>query len=65
MSWQTIVATIIVAAAAIWLVRRVWRIVRSGSRDGDGHVSSCGTCHRNPDAVKAAPLVQLGKNPKS
>ena len=64
MDWQAIVATIIVIAAALWLVRRVWRIVQSGSRDGEGHVSSCGTCNRNPDAATTTPLVELGKNSK-
>ncbi len=65
MGWQTIIATIIVAAAAIWLVRRISRIVTSGSRDGEGHISSCGTCYKNPEAVDTTPLVKLGKNSKS
>ena len=64
MDWQSIVATIIVVAAALWLARRIWRIVTTGSRDGEGHVSGCGTCHKNPEAAHATPLVQLGKNPK-
>ena len=64
MDWQAIIATIIVIAAAVWLLRRVWRIVSSGSRDGEGHVTSCGTCNRNPDAVSASPLVTLGKKRK-
>jgi len=59
--WQTIVALMIVLAAVFWLARRVLRIVRSGSRDGEGHVSSCGTCTNNPEAAKPTPLVQLGK----
>jgi hypothetical protein len=59
--WQTIVASLIVAAAALWLARRVWRIVVTGSRDGEGHVSSCGTCSKNPEAAHTQPLVQLGK----
>lgn len=64
MDWQSIVATMVVVFAFAWLARRVWRIVQSGSRDGEGHVSSCGTCHKNPDAVSASPLVSLGKKPK-
>ena len=64
MNWQSIISTIIVMLAAAWLARRIWRIVSSGSRDGEGHVSSCGTCNRNPDAVSASPLVTLGKKRK-
>jgi hypothetical protein len=62
--WQAIVATIIVVAATLWLARRVWRIVTTGSRDGEGHVTSCGTCNKNPEAAHTTPLVQLGKNSK-
>ena len=65
MDWQSIIATIIVIFAAGWLARRIWRSVSSGSRDGEGHISSCGSCHRNPDAVSASPLVKLGKIRKS
>lgn len=65
MDWQSIIATVIVIFAAGWLARRIWRIVSSGSRDGEGHVSSCGTCNRNPDAVSTSPLVKLGKKSKS
>ncbi len=59
--WQPLVAGLIVAAAAVWLARRVLRIVRSGSRDGEGHLSSCGSCPKNPEAANPTPLVQLGK----
>jgi hypothetical protein len=62
--WQAIVATIIVVAAALWLARRVWRIVVTGSRDGEGQIGSCGTCSKNPEATPTKPLVQLGKNSK-
>jgi hypothetical protein len=65
MEWQAIVATVIVIAAALWLVRRMWRIIKSGSRGGGGDVVGCGTCHKNPDVAEATPLVQLGKNSKS
>lgn len=62
MDWQSIVALSIVALAAAWLVRRISRIVRSGSRDGEGHVSACGHCPRNPEAANTQPLVTLGKS---
>ncbi|TWT54385.1 hypothetical protein Pla22_20320 [Rubripirellula amarantea] len=66
LSWQPIIATLIVLVAAAWLCRRIYRIVRSGSRDGAGHVSSCGTCSRNPQAADTKPVVSLGmKSPSS
>ncbi len=60
MDWQTIIAWTIVASSAVWLVRRVVRIVKSGSRDGAGHMSSCGHCPRNREAASTQPLVSLG-----
>jgi hypothetical protein len=59
MDWQAIIALIIVAAAAASLTRRVVRTAiahRRGEADGGG----CGACPKNPDAIKSAPLVQLG-----
>ena len=61
LDWQSIVAITIVILAAIWLGFRVRRIVRSGSRDGEGHISGCGTCQKNPEAAKTTPLVQLDR----
>ncbi|TWU60522.1 hypothetical protein Poly51_07980 [Rubripirellula tenax] len=61
MNWQSAIASLIVAAAAAWLVRRVYRIVSSGSRDGAGQIGGCGTCVKNPNAVDATPLVSLGR----
>jgi hypothetical protein len=60
MDWQTIVSLVIVAFAAAWIVRRIARIVQSGSRDGAGHVSNCGHCPKNPEAAHTQPLVPLG-----
>ncbi len=64
MDWQSIIATLVVALAAVWLVRRIARIVASGSRDGEGHVSACGHCPRNPEAASTQPLVSLGVKPR-
>lgn len=64
MDWQTIFAMLIVALAAAWLVRRIARIVVSGSRDGEGHVSACGHCPRNPEAAHTQPIVTLGVKTK-
>ena len=52
-----------VACAAVWIVRRIARIVKSGSRDGSGHVSNCGHCPKNPEAAHTQPLVSLGVKP--
>lgn len=60
MDWQTIVSLGIVALAAAWLIRRIAKIVKTGSRDGAGHVSNCGHCPRNPEAAHTQPLVTLG-----
>jgi hypothetical protein len=57
--WQAISATIIVILAALWLVRRVWRIVVTGSRDGACHVGGCGSCDRNSESAQPTPLVEL------
>lgn len=65
MDWQAVVATTIVIAAAGWLVRRMWRTVRGGSRGGDGDVVGCGSCYKNPETSEATPLVQLRKDSKS
>jgi hypothetical protein len=63
MSWQPIIAGVIVLAAAVWLCRRIYRIVASGSRDGEGYVNSCGTCSKNPQAASTSPLIQLDAKP--
>ncbi len=65
MNWQSIIASVIVVAAALWLLRRIYRIVASGSRDGAGHVGGCGTCAKNPNAVDSTPLVSLGPSKAS
>ena len=64
MDWQTLTAGIIVAAAAIWLTRRMMRNVRGGLR-GDPDAGACGSCPKNTtskhsESIKVTPLVQLG-----
>lgn len=58
--WQSLAAYALLVAALFYLGRRVWRIVRSGTRDGGG----CGSCSRNPDAAKPQNLVQLDDAPR-
>lgn len=62
--WQSLAAYALLAAALFYLARRVWRIVRSGTRDGAGHGGGCGGCPRNPAAAKPQNLVQLDDAPR-
>lgn len=67
--WQPIIAYALVAIAAAWLVRRVWKIVRRGTIDGQRASSGagCAGCPQStprPDRPKAKPLVQLDSAPK-
>ncbi len=57
MNWQPGIALIIVALAAAWLVRRVFRIVANASGD---HPVSCGSCSKNKVPAKTSQLVRLG-----
>lgn len=43
MTWQPIVAGIMVALAALWLLLRIWRTVRRGLQ-GDPSGSACSSC---------------------
>lgn len=67
--WQPIIAYALVAVAAAWLVRRVWKIVRRGTIDGRP-ASSAGSCAGCPQSTpsserpKAKPLIQLDRQPK-
>jgi len=56
---QTIVATLIVLAAATWLLRRVYLTLQAGLRGGTGPGSQCGSCSRNA-ANLSPPMIQLG-----
>ncbi len=40
-TWQLVIVGIIVTAAAAWLGRAVWRMVRPG---GNSHGAGCGSC---------------------
>jgi hypothetical protein len=64
MDWQTVIAGMMVAAAAAWLTRRVARNVVGGLR-GDPSHNACGSCPKNSSGtptkqIKVTPLVQLG-----
>jgi hypothetical protein len=69
MDWQTVTAGIIVAAAALWLTRRIVRNVVGGLR-GDPNHGACGSCPKNTsgkhsESIKVTPLVQLGEKQDS
>ena len=62
--WQTIIALLLVASAAVWVMRRVVRIVSRGLA-GDVKQIACGACPKKSgtdrtDPLKTTPLVQLG-----
>jgi len=71
MNWQVWVAAAIVFAAAVWLVRRSWKIVRA-ALGSDGEAVGCYGCskrgstgdRREPAAAKETSLVQLGGPPR-
>jgi|GEM_PF-2278450 len=56
---QSIIATLIVLAAAAWLLRRMYLTVRAAVRGGSGPGSNCGSCSRN-SANNNPPMIQLG-----
>lgn len=56
---QSILTFLIVAAAALWLLRRAYLTFRAVLGLAPGAVGQCSACPRNP-AVAQAPLVQLG-----
>lgn len=59
MNWQSVIAIVIVAVAALWLIRRVVRTVRGGLR---GEVNpGCGHCPKRQTKQADTTLVQLDK----
>ncbi len=58
---QTLIASLIVAAAAGWLGYRVYRTLLAALGRSDV-ASSCGHCPHNPAAPKVEP-VQIGLRP--
>jgi hypothetical protein len=58
---QSIVATLIVLAAAAWLLRRLYLTLRAALRGGTGPGASCGSCSRNPTNT-SPPMIQLGSS---
>ncbi len=55
---QSLLAVLIVAAAAVWLSRRIYATF-AAARSGRFAGSSCGTCSRNP-ATGKTPVVEIG-----
>lgn len=69
-SWQPIIAYVLVAWAAAWVLRRTWRTykraTRGGGRPGES-AGGCGACPqsaRGVERAKAKPLVQLNPKPR-
>lgn len=67
MLWQTILAYAAVILAAIWLLRRMYRVVAGALGGSKSPVSSCSGCPnassgKSPSGGKAIvrPLVQIG-----
>jgi attachment p12 family protein len=59
LNWQDVFAVAIVIAAAVYLVRTVYRMLRGGQ-------SGCGTCGSCPaEEAKTPPLVSLDLAGKS
>lgn len=56
---QSILTVLIVAAAALWLLRRAYLTFRAAIGLDPDAVGQCSACPRNP-AVAQAPVVQLG-----
>lgn len=56
---QSVLATLAVVAAAIWLLRRIYLTVRAASRGDIDQLGRCGTCSHNP-ANEKAPVIELG-----
>lgn len=61
--WQPIIAGLIVAVAAAWLVRRMYRTIKRGLSGTS--VGSCGNCPKNVHAKQNPPLVQLGRRDRT
>ena len=57
-NWQLVIVGAIVAGAAAWLLREVWRIVRPGKQSGCG---SCGSCATPGNAAEHPSFVSLEK----
>jgi len=59
MDWQTIVALIAVAAAFVFVLKRLYRIV---TRSDQGCGSSCSSCSASDPQhnIKQVPLIQIG-----
>lgn len=62
MDWQGIVAGIIVALAALWLLRRMWRTVQRGLR-GDASSAACSSCPKSSSPLRReqGSVVQLDR----
>lgn len=69
-TWQPIIAYALVAFAAAWVARRMWRVFRRATRGGGQSgpaAGGCGACPQNSSAAKrtkAKPLVQLNSPPR-
>jgi hypothetical protein len=56
---QSIIATLIVVAAAAWLLRRLYLTIRAASGGGSDRLGSCGSCSNNP-TNKQQQVIGLG-----
>lgn len=56
---QSIIATLIVLTAAVWLLRRMYLTLLAAVRGGSGPGSNCGSCNRNSANINP-PMIQLG-----
>ena len=55
--WQSIVVALIIAAAAVYLARRVWR--RLSARESASCATGCGKCGDETPAAKRVVMVEL------
>lgn len=56
---QTVIALTIVALAAIWLAKRIYRTFAAAVSGKIDNIGSCGNCSRNP-ATRQPAVIQLG-----
>jgi hypothetical protein len=61
MGTQNIIATLIVLAAAAWLGKRIYGVLRSAS--GKREIGACGQCPKNPTTNKTTQIVEINQKP--
>ncbi|GAB4459169.1 MAG: hypothetical protein OHK0029_21340 [Armatimonadaceae bacterium] len=64
MDWQQIISLILVAMAAVYVARQLWRQMSAGEDGGCGGCNGCGKpSPMTRPAPKAVPLITLGSPP--